>query len=128
MTTDNQELENCPFCGSKPVITEYKTKDGTRFKYDGVHGQIECTNKDCELYSPNCFWFVEGEETKEKSDMIKAWNTRAIDPQAIRNAAIEECAETVAIVCRKRELYHNGYLAISNEIQEEIRNLKTKEN
>ncbi len=71
------ELLPCPFCGSHAELREFKRDNGTRWKYDGIHGEIKCSNEDCFMGTAlSGFWFVEGEEGNELQDIITAWNTR----------------------------------------------------
>ncbi len=74
----NEELKECPFCKTKPVIIEFKTEDGKGWKYDGVHGYVGCNNDDCLLCGHHDFYFIESDDEDEvsKADAIKFWNTR----------------------------------------------------
>lgn len=73
------ELLPCPFCGSEASLCEHKTNEGNRWRYDGVHGYIQCSNEECFMCdSLNPFWFDEAEENRKLQDVIKLWNTRIL--------------------------------------------------
>ena len=69
--------EPCPFCRAN-VKCYWGSDDYT----DGDTYQIICAS---------CG--VQGKECTTKADAIAAWNTRAVDPAAIREAALREAAE-----------------------------------
>lgn len=79
-------LEPCPFCGGdKNIIcrTDYDGRDAyaVSCRYPECHGAI---------FTLGYGYFA------DKADAIAAWNTRAlpaVDPAAIREAALQEAAE-----------------------------------
>jgi Lar family restriction alleviation protein len=78
----NEELKPCPFCGGdKNTIckTDYDGKDSyaVSCRYPDCHGAIFTLGYG---YFPT------------KDQAIAAWNTRAVDPAAIREAALREAA------------------------------------
>ena len=83
MTTPN--LKPCPFCGgNKTVIckTDYDDWDAyaVSCRYSDCHGAIFTLGYG---YFPT------------EAEAIAAWNTRAVDPAAIREAALREAADIV---------------------------------
>jgi len=86
MTAPN--LKPCPFCGGDKLIiceTDFGFEEQTVYavscRYDGCHGGI---------YALSHGYF----ETKDEA--IEEWNTRAVDPAAIREAALREAAEALS--------------------------------
>ena len=84
------KLKNCPFCDSKPTITEHMPK---------IHGkpqwQIGCEEDFC-LISPGRYGFG------SKEQAIKAWNTRAdTEDDAQLNARKEKIFGLYAILDTK---------------------------
>jgi Lar family restriction alleviation protein len=76
------DLKPCPFCGGdKNVIckTDYDGRDAyaVSCRYHECHGAI---------FTLGYGYF------SNKDDAIAAWNTRAVDPAAIREAALREAA------------------------------------
>jgi len=71
MTSDNQTVEPCPFCGAEPAISEYALNiDGdTKFAV-----ACDCRN------APECQAFAEryvNAHGHTKAEAIAAWNVRA---------------------------------------------------
>lgn len=60
------ELKPCPFCGSKPVLTQDAT--ASRDGFDEY--SVSCENAECLVNA--CTW---GFESGDKA--VEAWNTRA---------------------------------------------------
>lgn len=88
MTTP--ELKPCPFCGGdKNVIC--------KTDYDGGDAYaVSCRYPDCHgaIFTLGYGYF------STKDEAIAAWNTRAVDPAAIREAALREAvavAEALAV-------------------------------
>jgi Lar family restriction alleviation protein len=74
------DLKPCPFCGGEAEINPLAlaTSDFN----------VACFNGECPV-EPQ----TRGET---KDEAIAAWNTRAVDPAAIREAALREAAEAVS--------------------------------
>ena len=80
--------EPCPFCKSEKVTTSFDHEQGLKWGYascDGcaARGPDVRTNWDRE---PDAPWH---------SEAIAAWNTRAVDPATIREAALREAYDVV---------------------------------
>ncbi len=73
MTTP--ELKPCPFCGGEALAIQ---------SWEGDAHDVGCFNGEC-IVEPHTW-----AETKDEA--IAAWNTRAVDPAAIREAALREAA------------------------------------
>ena len=73
------ELKPCPFCGSNVTI---------EVSENGKAGAFVCTSGSLCIGSGLLIGFV----PEDRDSSIAAWNTRAIDPAVIREAALREAA------------------------------------
>jgi len=74
------DLKPCPFCGGEAIAHPCTL--------EGDDHDVGCSNGECpvEPYA----W------AETENEAIKEWNTRAVDPAAIREAALREAAEVVS--------------------------------
>ena len=82
------ELKPCPFCGGPVSIG---TLD------EGTTRAIECAKGSSCISSGLLTGFMK----PDQDSAIAAWNTRAVDPAAIREAALREAAEVAAALAFK---------------------------
>ena len=75
------DLKPCPFCGGEPRTMFY---DGTMQATCAAH-HTDCAGTD--VLAP-----------------IRMWNTRAVDPAAIREAALREAAEVCTYVIKNIDI------------------------
>lgn len=78
------DLKPCPFCGG-----EKHTICRTDYDYDNKDAYaVSCRHHNCHgsIFTLGYGYFA------TKDEAIAAWNTRAIDPAAIREAALREAA------------------------------------
>jgi Lar family restriction alleviation protein len=80
------DLKPCPFCGGdKNVIC--------KTDYDGGNAYaVSCRYSECHgaIFTLGYGFF------HTEAEAIAAWNTRAVDPAAIRDAALREAAEALS--------------------------------
>ena len=110
MNEVQDELLPCPFCGGEAAIVEFKSENVKSWKYDGVNGFLSCRNNDCRLSESNAFWFIEGDEGFEKSDAIKAWNSRT----DIHESRVQELLES-----------NNALLERARKAEERVKELES---
>ncbi len=96
------ELKPCPFCGGdKNTIckTDYDGRDSyaVSCRYPECHGAIFTLGYG---YFPT------------KDQAIAAWNTRAVDPAAIREAALREAVAECQTVRETAKLYGIPHMAM----------------
>lgn len=66
MTSEIQELKNCPFCGGVGAIQKYYPTEPDDFTYAAT-----CVNKECFAQRPRCISYTGPQKA------IDQWNTRA---------------------------------------------------
>jgi Lar family restriction alleviation protein len=94
------DLKPCPFCGGdKNTIckTDYDGRDSyaVSCRYPECHGAIFTLGYGC---------------FATKDEAIAAWNTRAIDPATIREAAL----------CKAADVVHKWWFDDGNELPQEL--------
>jgi Lar family restriction alleviation protein len=97
-----KKLKPCPFCGG-----EKHTICRTDYDYDNKDAYaVSCRYHNCHgsIFSLGYGYFA------TKDEAIAAWNTRAIDPAAIREAALREAAAVV----------HKWWFDDGNELPQEL--------
>jgi len=75
------DLKPCPFCGF----------NGCYVRTTGLETEVYCQS--CTAVGPLVYILSTDEDVNDAA--IKLWNTRAIDPAAIREAALREAADIV---------------------------------
>jgi hypothetical protein len=74
--TETPDLKPCPFCGFEAVVLQPS--------WGSDDHEAGCFNGECPV-EPHAW-------AENKDEAIAAWNTRAVDPAAIREAALREAA------------------------------------
>jgi Lar family restriction alleviation protein len=77
------DLKPCPFCGGSVSIG---------ISDEGTTGAIECAKGSSCIGSGLLIGFMKSDQ----ETAISAWNSRAVDPAAIREAALREAAEALS--------------------------------
>jgi Lar family restriction alleviation protein len=79
------DLKPCPFCGGNKTVI-------CKTDYDGGDAYaVSCRYPDCHgaIFTLGYGYFF------TKDEAIAAWNTRAVDPAAIREAALREALKII---------------------------------
>lgn len=90
------ELKPCPFCGN----------DLCYVRSTGIEIEVYCQN--CTALGPMHISSSTEEDVDNKA--IAAWNTRAVDPATIREAALREAADVV----------HKWWFEDGNDLPQEL--------
>jgi hypothetical protein len=85
------DMKPCPFCGETEFLVAYNSplkvaKGGGRVLKDQY--QVRCKNN-----AVHAMVTMEVSSSDTADQAIAAWNTRAVDPATIREAALREAAE-----------------------------------
>ena len=98
-----KKLKPCPFCGSA-VTLNYDTLIGS--DSPEKYFRIICPN--CEMGCPDALY-----EAKHREEIIKAWNTRTLEP-VVREAmkSVNQAAECIKNNDEEQALYRLGLAAI----------------
>lgn len=83
----SNDLKPCPFCGCElGITTSFDHEQGDKWGYASCG---ECAARGPEVRTQ----YAREHDAPWHYEAIAAWNTRAIDPAAIRKAALREAAD-----------------------------------